>query len=53
MVTKPVLKFVFALMLLTPLAAEAGVRGVDYTPQSVKAAADRGCSVLLAFNTEW
>jgi len=53
MLHKPVLLFVFALFLLTPLVAKAGASGIEYTPQSVKAALDRGCSVLLEFSADW
>jgi len=53
MLHKSVLLFVFALFLLTPLVTEAGEGGIEYTPQSVKAALDQGCSVLLEFSADW
>ncbi|MDP6343261.1 MAG: hypothetical protein QF578_04190 [Alphaproteobacteria bacterium] len=47
------MQLAFALVLLLPIAAQAGDRGVPYSPQVVKAALDKGCAVFLDFYADW
>ncbi len=46
-------RYVIALALSSPLAAEAAGGSVPYSPQVVKAALADGRAVLLEFAAEW